>query len=280
MNDGPDDSSLTGKTGLNEGDERMDATYEPEIYDLTTPATFRGDVDWYRRKARESGGPVLELGVGTGRIALALARDGIDVHALDVHPGMLASLRRKLGQERPEVQQRVTPLEDDMRTFRLEQRFPLVIAPFRAILHNLTEDDHRACFERVREHLGPGGRFAFNVFHPSLAFMAQHAGALAGVWRWSSTVPRRDGGWIVRSDANQYDTVLQRVHSLLRYEDYGPDGLLRRTYLHRLELSYLYAADIRRLLGAAGFRSVEIAGGFDGRPFQTEADELVVEATV
>jgi SAM-dependent methyltransferase len=258
----------------------VDATYEPEIYDLTTPATFLGDVDWYRRKARESGGPVLELGVGTGRVALVLARDGAEVFALDAHPGMLAALRRKIGQEPPDVQRRIVPLEQDMRRFRLEQRFALVIAPFRALLHNLTEDDHRACFDRVREHLRPGGRFAFNVFHPSLEYMAQHAGALAGVWRWASTAQRRDGGWIVRSDANRYDTVRQRVHSLLRYEDYGPDGLLRRTYLHRLELSYLYAADIRRLLGQAGFRSVEIAGGFDGRPFQSEADELVVEATV
>src|SRR5687768_15216319 len=131
----------------------MDATYEPEIYDITTPATFRGDVDWYRSKAREAGGPVLELGVGTGRLALALARDGAEVFALDSHPGMLAALRRKIGQEPPDVQQRVVPLEQDMRTFRLEQRFALVIAPFRVLLHNLTEDDHRACFERVREHL-------------------------------------------------------------------------------------------------------------------------------
>ena len=258
----------------------MDATYEPEIYDLTTPGTFRGDIEWYCRKARESGGPILELGVGTGRVALALARDGAEVFALDAHPGMLAALRRKMEQEPEDVQRRIVPLEQDMRTFRLEQRFALVIAPFRALLHNLTEDDHRACFDRVREHLKPGGRFAFNVFHPSLEFMAQHAGALAGVWRWGSTFPRQDGGWIVRSDATRYDTVRQRLHSLMRYDDYGPDGFLMRTYLHRLELSYLYAADIRRLLGQAGFRSVEIAGGFDGRPFQSDADELVVEATL
>ena len=87
----------------------MDATYEPEIYDLTTPATFRGDVDWYRRKARESGGPVLELGVGTGRVALALARDGAEVVALDSHPGMLAALRRKIGEAPPDVRERIVP---------------------------------------------------------------------------------------------------------------------------------------------------------------------------
>ena len=71
----------------------MDATYDPDIYDFTTPDSVLGDVDWYRRKARECGGPVLELGVGTGRIALALARDGAEVYGLDSHPGMLGVLR-------------------------------------------------------------------------------------------------------------------------------------------------------------------------------------------
>ncbi|MBW8713162.1 MAG: class I SAM-dependent methyltransferase [Acidobacteria bacterium] len=70
-----------------------------------------------------------------------------------------------------------------MRTFQLAERFALIIAPFRAFLHNVTESDQLACLRRVHEHLRPGGRFAFNVFHPSLEFMSQHAGALAGVWR-------------------------------------------------------------------------------------------------
>jgi hypothetical protein len=82
----------------------------------------------------------------------------------------------------------------------------------------------------------------------------------------------------VRSEANRYDTVQRRVFSLHRYEEYGSDGTLKRTFLHRLELSYLYPADITRLLKSAGFQSVQIAGGFDGRPFERDTDELVVEA--
>ena len=166
-----------------------------------------------------------------------------------------------------------------MRSFQLDQKFPLVIAPFRALLHNLTEADQLACFEHVRTHLAPGGRFAFNVFHPSLEFMSQHAGALTGVWRWGGTFPRQDGGWIVRSEANRYDTVRRRVFSQHRYEDYGADGVLRRTFLHRLELAYLYPPDINTLLTRAGFTSIHISGGFDGRPFQNDTDELVVEAS-
>jgi SAM-dependent methyltransferase len=256
----------------------MDATYEPELYDLVTPASFGGDLEWYRRRAKDSGGPVLELGAGTGRIALQLAADGIPVHALESNAAMLDALRRKIDGSPDDVRRRIVPVEADMRSFQLETTFALVIAPFRAILHNLTEDDQLACFKRVHGHLRPGGRFLFNVFHPSLEYMARNAGALTGVWRWAGTYRRPDGSMVVRSEANQYDTVRRRVHSLHRYEDYGTDGVLRRTVLHRLELAYLYAADIERLLTRAGFASIDIRGGFDGRPFGRDTDELVVDA--
>jgi ubiquinone/menaquinone biosynthesis C-methylase UbiE len=255
-------------------------SYEPELYDFVTPETFRGDGAWYRRKAMESGGPVLELGAGTGRITLGIAKDGIRIHALDADAAMLDALRRKVADQSREVQERVAVTEGDMRMFQLTERFALIIAPFRTFLHNVTEPDQLACLRRVREHLRPGGHFAFNVFHPSLEYMAQHAGALAGVWRWAGTFQRADGGCIVRSEANRYDSVRQCVHSQHRYEEYGPDGTLRRTFLHRLELAYLYPADIRRLLEDAGFTSVQIDGGFDGRPVEKDTDELVIEASV
>src|SRR5262245_46631061 len=180
----------------------MPGSYDPAIYDATIPASFFGDVDWYRRKARECGGPVLELGAGTGRITLKLAQDGVAVHALDCDAGMLAALRQKLADEPGDVRARVEIVDADMRTFDLRERFALVIAPFRALLHNLADDEHFACFRQVRAHLRPHGRFAFNVFHPSLEFMSQHAGSLAGVWRWASTTERPDGVSIVRSEAN------------------------------------------------------------------------------
>ena len=108
--------------------------------------------------------------------------------------------------------------------------------------------------------------------------MRNSSGALAGVWRWVGTFSRDDGGWIVRSEATRYDTVRQQLQSEHRFEEFGPDGTLRRTSLHRLQLAYLYPPDIRRLLKEAGFASVHIAGAFDGRPFENDTDELVIEA--
>ena len=254
-------------------------SYQPELYDVVTPSVFQGDVDWYSNQAQASGGPVLELGAGTGRVTLAIAAAGVSIHALDSDPAMLRALRSKLFAQPEEVQARVTVVAADMRTFDLGERFALIICPFRAFLHNVTESDQLACLKQVRQHLRPNGRFVFNVFHPSLTFMARHAGPLEGVWRWGGTHTLPSGGWVIQSEANRYDTVRQVVHSLHRYDVYGPNGAIDRTSMLRLDLAYLYPADIRRILTAAGFPHVTIRGGFDGREFTRDGEELVVEAT-
>jgi SAM-dependent methyltransferase len=252
-------------------------SYQPDLYDIVT-ASQGGDVAWYSQKARASGGPVLELGAGTGRVTLPMALTGVSVCALDADSGMLALLRSKMSALPPEIQERVRVVQADMRTFELDDRFALIVCPFRSFLHNLTEADQLACLSRVRQHLKPNGRFAFNVFHPSLTFMAEHAGALTGVWRWRGTYDVASGGWVVLSEAARYDTVAQRVHALQRYEVYRQGGTLERTSIVRIELAYLYPPDIRRLLSKAGFQDISIKGGFDGREFTRDGEELVVEA--
>src|SRR6187551_1094930 len=145
--------------------------YHPDLYDIVTPASFRGDTEWYVAKALDAGGPILELGAGTGRITLQIAQAGCRIHALDADRAMLDRLQQKLTSLPPDVRERVSITAGDMRSFVLAERFALVIAPFRAFVHNLTEQDQLACLVRVREHLRPGGHFAFNVYHPSLEYM-------------------------------------------------------------------------------------------------------------
>jgi SAM-dependent methyltransferase len=222
---------------------------------------------------------VLELGAGTGRVTLAIAEAGIPIHALDSSREMLDTLSVKLAGRPKDLRERVTLVAADMRTFDLDERFALVISPFRAFLHNVTDEDRLATLARVRQHLRPGGRLALNVFHPSLFYMSRHAGPLEAVWRWVGNFPLPAGGFVARSEANRYDTVRQVVHSQHRYEEYDDDGLLIRTTLHRLELAYLYRGDIEHLLTRAGFTGITINGGFSGRAFSEDTDELVIEAT-
>ena len=240
--------------------------------------TLQGDVEWYRRKAVESGGPVLELGAGTGRVTIPIAEAGIRVAAVDVDAGMLDRLRQKAATLPAEPQSRVTVHQGDMRSFALGEQYALVIIPFRAFLHNITRDDQLATLRRAHAHLRPGGELALNVFHPSLQYMAANAGAYAGVWRWRKTSNLPGGGFVVYSEASRYNTVHQRLESMIRTEEFGADGSLLLTNMMHLELAYLYPSDIASLLAESGFELVRISGDFFGRPFERDGDELVVEA--
>jgi SAM-dependent methyltransferase len=240
--------------------------------------TLQGDVEWYRRKALESGGPVLELGAGTGRITIPIAEAGVRVSALDADAGMLDRLRQKIAALPGEARSRVAVHQGDMRAFALDEQYALVIIPFRAFLHNITRDDQLATLRRVHAHLRPGGEVALNMFHPSLEYMAANAGAYAGVWRWRNTVALPDGRFVVYSEASRYDTVRQRLRSMIRTEEFGADGSLLRTNMMHLQLAYLYASDIASLLDEAGFEPPRIFGDFHGRAFERDGDELVVEA--
>ncbi len=252
--------------------------YKPQIYDEVTSASLGGDVEWYCAKARQEGGPVLELGAGTGRITIPIAEAGIPIHALDADTGMLERMRTKLEDQPARIRELVTAVPGDMRDFHLPTRFAVVIAPFRAFLHNLDESQQRACLDCVRRHLVPGGLFAFNIFHPSLEYMSYHAGPLEGTWRWVATFDRPDGGFVMRSESNRYDTVRQIVHSNHRYDEYGPDGTLIGSWMQRLKLAYLFPRNVRALLLEAGFNDIRIDGDFHGRELLNDKNELVIQA--
>src|SRR5690606_5124451 len=95
---------------------------------------------------------------------------------------MLDRLRQNLADEPEAVRQRVTLYQGDMRSFELGRRYGVIQIPYRAFLHNLTRADQLACLERCRAHLAPSGMLAFNLFHPSLRFMANNHDAFAGLW--------------------------------------------------------------------------------------------------
>ena len=99
------------------------------------------DRDFYLDLAREYGGPVLELGCGTGRITLPLARQGVDVTGIDASRAMLEVLRAKLADEPAAIKRRVRVVEGDFRTLCLGDQFPMVVIPFRPMQHMYTTED-------------------------------------------------------------------------------------------------------------------------------------------
>jgi SAM-dependent methyltransferase len=132
-----------------------------KLYDPWSASVVE-DVAFYLEEARRSGGPVVELGVGTGRIAIPIAADGIRVIGVDTSRGMLDVCARRAALAGVDVDLRV----GDLREPPVQKRVPLVICPFRSLLHMQTDDDRRRVLHSVRDLLVPGGRFVFDVFAP------------------------------------------------------------------------------------------------------------------
>ena len=218
-----------------------------DLYDYVVPYANRPDVAFYVDAAVASGGPVLELGCGSGRVLVPTARAGIDVTGLDASPGMLEICRARLAAENL----RAALIEGDMRNFDLGRRFALVTIPFRPFQHLLTVEDQLACLASVRRHLAPGGRFVFDLFNPSIDMLANHPLNVESGHEPEFTAP--DGRRVVRC----YRTLVQDrfnqtgTHELV-YDITHPDGRTERL-VHSFTLRYLFRYEAEHLLTRAGF---------------------------
>jgi SAM-dependent methyltransferase len=209
------------------------------------------DVGFYVDEALASGGRVVELAVGTGRIAIPIAQAGIDVIGVDSSPGMLDIARRAA--ETAGVSSRVDLRLGDLRDPPVDERVPLVICPFRSLLHMETEDEKLRALRAARGLLEPDGRFVFDVFSPSRADIEETHG------RWLE----REPGIFERADWDEGSrTLTLSVRS---------DGAMASFGLH-----WLSVAEWLRLLGEAGFAVESVYGWFDRRPHEGDEDMIFV----
>ena len=142
------------------------------------------DRNFYLDLARKFGGPVLEMGCGTGRITLPVAREGIAVTGVDSSPSMLEVLRRKLDDEQESVKRAVQTIDGDFRTLELAGKFPLVMIPFRPMQHMYTTEDQLAALTSARRHLTEQGVLG-QVTYSTRALNASSEASAKNTWRWS-----------------------------------------------------------------------------------------------
>ena len=235
-----------------------------ELYDHVTIYRDRPDVDFFIAAARESQGPVLELGCGSGRVLIPTARAGIEIAGLDASPSMLGICRRLLEAEPAEVRARVALTEGDMRSFDLGRTFGLVTLPFRPFQHLVTVEEQLACLASIRRHLSPGGRLILDLFNPSLEALVQPVGVESAP---EAEFSMPDGRRVVRRfRIVSRDRAEQTTQIELIYDITHPDGRAERL-LHAFPMRYLFRFEVEHLLVRAGFVVEQLYSGYDKSPF-------------
>lgn len=241
-----------------------------QTYDLRTAldiarATVRGDADWYARRAREWGGPVLEGACGTGRVAWTLAEAGLEVTGFDLSPHMLRQAEARRARMPGEVARRATFVPGDMADFDLGRTFPLAIVPFRAFQALLTPEAQRAALARFRAHLVPGGRLVLDLFDPRLDYL------IPGT---PSPVPDRESvrhperGTLVTVDigARAVDPLRQVFGEPWTFREHAADGEVLLEETEVLELRWSYRYEMRHLFEIAGFEVEAEYSDFEESP--------------
>jgi SAM-dependent methyltransferase len=240
----------------------------------------RDDVAFWRAMAAAASGPVLELGCGTGRILLPLARAGHDITGLDLTPHMLARCRAKLEQEPAAVRTRVRLVQGDMTAFDLGRRFALVTIPFAGFQHLRTVEQQLACLGCCLSHLLPGGRLVLDLPNPDPA-PPSHASADEAVeGEASAQVAELPGGARVRWWATvlEYDRATQCHEYELTYEVTEAGGAVTRLQ-ETFPLRYIFRYELEHLLVRAGFRLEALYGDHDAAPFAGGSPALIAVAT-
>ncbi len=198
----------------------MDYEHWAEWYDFAYKAAGNRGVDFHVDLARESGGPVLEIGVGTGRLAIPTLEAGIDVVGVDLNPPMLDEARRKY-QALDDTDGSLELVVADTRTLDLGRTFPLVAAPARVLLLALTPEEQQTTFRRLAAHVAPGGMFYFNVFMPNPELISDDS---RSPHLFGDAILPGTGNRVLMWNVNRFDTVAQTNHGLQIFEEFDLRG--------------------------------------------------------
>lgn len=194
-------------------------------------------------------GPALELGIGTGRLALPLMQRGVRMHGIEASLSMIAALRAKPGGQDVEI------VQGDFSHVVLPREFPLIFIAFNTIFCPLSPEDQERCFANVASMLRLGGVFVVEAFVPDMTRFER--GQRLATFRIEA-----EAAWL---EAAVHDADHQRVDShLIRLSAAG-------VQLHPIRIRYAWPGELDRMAERAGLRLRERWAGWDERPFTPES---------
>ena len=239
--------------------------FDPIHYDVLTQMTAPDDVPFYRALVEEHGGPVLELGCGTGRVCLELARGGTEVVGVDLSPAMLETARTRATSEGLGV----TLALGDIRSFELDQTFGLVIIAFNTFNHMLEDAAVSDCLAAVRRHMNASSRLVIDTFQPSLKFLGDEPEKRRKLLRYLDPYLKKE---IVLSEENHYEpaTQLNRI-----VWSYAVDGV-EDARIDELTMRLFFPRELDAWIERSGLVIEEKYGDYDRHPFDSKSPKQLM----
>jgi SAM-dependent methyltransferase len=243
-----------------------------ELYDSVTLYRSRPDVDFYVDEARFTEGKILEVGCGTGRVLIPVARLGKEITGVDSSPRMLEQCKLRLDREPQEVRERATLIQADMRELDLGTRFSLITIPFRPFQHLIAVSDQIAALQAIHRHLEPGGRLVFDVFNPNIKYLLE-----------DRSEEREDTAEVELPDNRSFRRTVRvaAVHIVDQYSEAeliyyvrGADGSTQRL-VHGFLMRWYWLYELEHLLARCNFRVRAVFGDFNRSPLTDESPEMI-----
>lgn len=252
----------------------------PEDYDLELASRQVDDLAfWLELLRRERPVQVLEIGCGTGRLTIPLAREGarrnFAVTGLEPEAPMLQRARIRRQQEPLAVRAALRLVPGDIRRMGLPAHYDVALMPYGAAHHLLELDEQIAAWQNVRRHLTPGGLFCIDVDAPKLPALARAQHGTPRSQDIDTAGP--DGRRLRRSVATRYNPAEQRAVHDFEYEATEPNGA-RRCYQSPFEMHVYYPRELELLCRMTGFRLERMVGSYDGAPFDERARLMIALA--
>lgn len=250
-----------------------------ELFDRFAPFydhDYRGyddDIHLIATLAAETGSPILELGCGTGRVLAPLAEQGHTVTGVDISPALLAIARGKLTTRK--LAKRATLIEADLVDFDLPQKgFRFAFCTSNTLMHLEDQAAQMAALRNVHRHLHADGLLFIDLFNPDIPRLIEVSNLqeLADQWRDDET-----GTEVYKWSVRAVDPAQQLQDTLFIYEEIAPDGAVRRTTC-QFTLRYLWRGEAELMLRLCGFELEAVWGDFDGSPYHSASERLILLA--
>jgi SAM-dependent methyltransferase len=250
---------------------------DPDLYDRLFPGTGSGSAPgdearrerivaserFYVEEARRSGGRMLEMACGSGRLTVPIAQNGVEITGADLSPAMLEAARAKAAA----AGVRVPFVQADMRNFDLPGKFSAILIAGNSLLHLLAIGDLRQCLASVRRHLASGGRLIFDISNPSPRLLAREAGPRYPLFRVND--PQR--GDVSLEEIVNYDAAAQVSH--IRWYLSAPGAPDFRVIDYSLRV--IFPQELLLLLESTSFKLDERYGEFSRVPFESSSPRQV-----